>query len=271
MKILQGKLYYKRFQKDLDYIPLIILSILCIIQVIYAVDVYTNYRNSITLNNVIYQDYDPMISLYSSFTLWVGGSHQTLFSHVYYLFPIASAICVILSKNKVSRDNYISVFLKSGLTILIPLLINFLLILAFVPAITPDSIYDVYFGVFSNSFLGGLYYLQPVIYVFTFLLINFLFWGLTGVITSLIYMLTNNKLISGVTCPLILYMIHIVQFYLNGEVLINGKEISPLNYLNPSHSMFTSWKVIIIELIIVLLVVHFLTILLKLKKRLIHK
>ena len=70
---------------------------------------------------------------------------------------------------------YAALFVSGGLAVVTPLLFNFLLTAMFIPAVRPDPSYLTAYGIGPASFLSMLFYAHPFLYVFAYLLIDFLF------------------------------------------------------------------------------------------------
>ena len=118
------------------------------------------------------QRYDGMNPCYEAFTLfnhWIGGEGFSLGSSLYFfVFPILIAIpygwsycgeqksgymsqmIVRTGKQRYLTAKYIATFISGGLTMVVPLITNFMLTALFVPAIKPVPTYDTTYGVFGN-------------------------------------------------------------------------------------------------------------------------
>ncbi len=250
--------------------PIIILMIFNILQVIYSINTFGLYIGGISNTDI---ESNPYYSLFSSFTLWIGGNNTSVFSNVFYLFPFIipfslryKAESVLNIKKYVSE--YSTAFWITGLTISLPLLCNFLIIMLFFPVSYPDSIYDIYYGIFSNSFLGELFYTKPFFYIAIFLALNHIFYGLLGGLCYTLYQLTKRKIFSVCIPPLFPLVIHFGESFQKGVVMENNQELSPMIYLNPACSRHTSWLIITTEYsILFLFTIIFFIITLKLHKK----
>ena len=131
--------------------------------------------------------------------MWMGFDRTNPLAKIFFLiFPLMAVLAYCWSycsdiksgfadkcideigRYRYHLNKYISIFISSGLTNAIALTVNFLTILLFVPAIKPDSVYDIYYGIFSNNFMAETFYNIPLMYVLTFILLNFIFCGLFG-------------------------------------------------------------------------------------------
>lgn len=151
-------------------------------------------------------------------------------------------------------SKYIAVFISSGLTITIPLLLDFLIILLFVPAIYPDSVYDIYYGIFSNNFMADIFYGQPFVYVMMFLLLCFVFCGLFGCLGYSISTLIKSKIVAIVVPTVLMILVEFVKNLIMKNDLIYNIEFSPLLSLCPAKSYTTNWSIIISEIVVLFLI-----------------
>ncbi len=153
------------------------------------------------------QRYDGMNPCYEAFTLfnhWIGGEGFSLGSSLYFfVFPILIAIpygwsycgeqksgymsqmIVRTGKQRYLTAKYIATFISGGLTMVVPLITNFMLTALFVPAIKPVPTYDTTYGVFGNSIFSELYYTHPLVYVLLYLFVDFMFCGALTCLTML--------------------------------------------------------------------------------------
>ncbi len=151
-------------------------------------------------------------------------------------------------------SKYIAVFISSGLTITVPLLLDFLIILLFVPAIFPDSVYDIYYGIFSNNFMADIFYGQPFVYVLIFLLLCFVFCGLFGCLGYSISTLIKSKIIAIVVPTVLMILVEFVKNLIMKNDSIYNIEFSPLSFLCPAKSYTTNWIIIISEIVVLFLI-----------------
>ena len=90
---------------------------------------------------------------------------------------------------------YCAVFLSGGLTMVIPLVFNFLLTAMFVPAVCPDPSYLIWYAVNGASLMSELYYTYPAVYVLLYLAIDFLFCGLIACLSYSISTIYKNRVV----------------------------------------------------------------------------
>lgn len=188
---------------------------------------------------------NPMITSMSLFCRWLGADVTSFEGNLfYYLLPVfavlpygGSLVEEIKSgytKNilhKVSRrtyflSKYIAVFCTGALVIGVPLLLNFTILSFFLPAIPMDSIYP--YGVIGEkSMWADLYFEQPWLYTFLYILLDMIFAGIIAGISTAVAFFTKHK-------PVVLlspfFVLMVIDFADN--LLSSGWELSPMKFLH---------------------------------------
>lgn len=187
------------------------------------------------------------------FNHWIGGEGISSGSvYYFFLFPILVSIPYGWSyceerrsgyiKNMVIRtgkgryflSKYIALFLCGGLVMVIPLLFNFLLTAMFVPAITPDPYYIVNYGILSASFLSMFYYTKPFLYVFLYLLVDFIYGGLIACMCFAFTAFIKNRVVVVLLPFFVLLGFNYICYsliYRSDSVIYT--EFSPMMFLRP--------------------------------------
>lgn len=194
---------------------------------------------------------NPMMATQTLFNCWIGSEAITPGSTYYFsLFPILVSIpygwsyCterqsgyiknVIIRTGKLRYylSKYIALFLSGGLAMVIPLLFNFLLTAMFVPAITPDPYYITSYGIISASFLSELFYTCPFMYIFLYLLVDFVYGGLIACMCFAFAAFVKNKVIV-VLLPffVLLGFNYFCSSFIYTSSTVIYTELSPMNYL----------------------------------------
>ncbi|WP_062105422.1 hypothetical protein [Bacillus niameyensis] len=191
---------------------------------------------------------NPMIEASSLFNHWIGGEGFSLgFTLFFTLLPLIAALPYGWSyfienksgyvKTVVTRcskchyylSKYLATFTAGGLVVLIPLLVNFLLVACFVPAITPSTEYILYYPVLHGSLWSQLFFTHPVIFVILYLILDFIFAGLFATMSLAITFFIKNR-IAVILIPYLLIMIlHYSRTFLTYKFYY---EISPLHFLH---------------------------------------
>ena len=207
---------------------------------------------------------NPHFPIYTVFNLWIGNSHDSFYAKCFFgimpvlaTFPFIWSFCHdIKHKNRIhlKRHQYImhycSCFLASGTIAAFPLAINFLGALLFVPATKPDSIYDIYYGIFSYDFLSLLFYNAPFLYVIIFILMNFMLYGMIGCLGLSISQATKKTAIPLILPVISLYIIELINRFIFQYIRV---EFSPISYLFPANSHKTKLQIVIIELVVLVI------------------
>lgn len=245
-------------------LPCILLCLLSGIQNYLKISEYNEIMGEILKSDL---SVNPCLHIYTSFTMWIGNDTSTVFSTIFFsISPLIAAIpyswslCKIIKSGELTSNNissqyyfnkFVSVFISSGLLIAIPLSMNFIVTSLFVPSVTPDSVYDIYYGIFSNDFGGQLFYTLPYVYILSFILLNFVFYGLFGCIGLYVSIFFKRKIVSIITPAIIIYSIELLKkrFFTNLSI-----EISPISFLCPIKAVSCNHILIITEIAIMLLV-----------------
>lgn len=202
---------------------------------------------------------------YRLYTSWVGGDKINVYISAYiYIFPILAACAYAVTyytdyrdgyiKNIVTRTSrknyligkYIAAFVSSGITVTMPLVINFLVTAALLPSMT------AFLGenyMFPKELMSELFYYHPLSYVLIFFVIYFVYGGAVAcLILAGSYFIKNVFLLS--LFPFVLfYAINIMSVYVNSEYLLS---ISPHKILNIGGS-YTTWLTVVGEAVVFIL------------------
>ena len=203
----------KAFLNKLFLINCMTMAVLSLILAYQSIDNFKS--NAIPIIDEIQSENihsNPMIQSYSIFNLWIGATNENIIKTIlFYVFPLVAAIAYgwssrndreVLSSiekkeyKKYCMSRYFTIFITSGLTLAIPLIVNLLTILFFVPVIYPDSAYDIYFGIFSYHFASDLFYSAPFLHTSIFILFAFVYSGLIGCLSYAFYTVYNNRIIA---------------------------------------------------------------------------
>lgn len=201
----------------------------------------------------------------TSYNYWLGGNYVPIQSYLYFLIlPLIAAlpygnsyICDKKSgfikniytrtqKNNYLISKYISVFLTGAASAALPLLINFFLTALTLPSITPDSAsYNSI--VFSYSKWSDIFYTNPLLFEFLYILIAFVFSGLIATVSLSVSFLVNNRLIV-VFVPMILYV------FLSSVADITGlKDLDLMRIINPTQGYGNTVTVILYVIVLFIL------------------
>lgn len=157
------------------------------------------------------QDKNPEVYAETVFSYWIGGDFFSLGSIVFFfIFPLLAVLAfgwsyreekrVGYSKlliTKSSRKTYylsksIALFVSGGAIFVLPQMINLVMMMCVVPMRLPLVEGSFYYGIF-NGFLAPLFYSHPLVYVFSYLLLDFIFAGLLANLTLVFSEFIKNQ------------------------------------------------------------------------------
>lgn len=224
---------------------LIIACVFALLSAWYKIDSYFYYRK---LNQVLGSSGNPMTEGFSLFNHWIGGESISLgFTLFFTLLPIIAALPYGWSyfienktgyvKTVVTRSSkwqyflskYVATFTAGGLVVLIPLVVNFLVVASFVPAITPTKMYPLYYSVGFGSLWSQLFYTHPVIFVMLYLLLDFIFSGLFATMCLTVSFFIKSRIAVLLIPFFFILILHYSRTFLAYKYY---NEISPLHYLH---------------------------------------
>ncbi|MBY4797891.1 hypothetical protein K6V98_05945 [Collinsella sp. AGMB00827] len=121
----------------------------------------------------------------------------------------------------------IAVFISSGLIVLIPVVINFLLLACFIPAYQPDVYEMIYFGIAEGDLWSETFYTFPQLYVIGYSILPFIMCGCWGLFVSGLGYFIDNRVIL-LTAP---YLVLLFITFVNERIFIalgslNGFQLS---------------------------------------------
>lgn len=179
---------------------------------------------------------NPGLSAISAFNYWLGGEMRAFFPVVYYflLFMVATlpfgwslfsekksgyiANCAVRCKReKYYLSKYMAAFISGAVVSTVPMVMNFLLVLMFVPARTPDIREDLYFHVTSLFVGGALYYSNPVIYVLLYILIALIWTGLWATVCISLALFVKNRFVVQFFPFIFLLVFHFIASVLSSS------------------------------------------------------
>lgn len=207
---------------------------------------YNNYSHSY---NALKSEYNTLLPLFSPFTLWIGGDKIDVLVKIFYITVFLNIVFGVLNDFLNSeKQTYKRIFIKSGLVILFPL-INFICLLFSIPAIKPDSVYDIYYNVHSSDNLCNIFYNYPFIYTLIYFCFFFIFCGLIGGLSYLFIKIFDNKIIAVIIPEFFILCMYFSDKYFFPKYCVNPisifqSQIKFMQYIYP----------IIVEIIIMIFI-----------------
>lgn len=182
---------------------------------IYIIPVSNFIDQALSYNKAMY-------SVPSVFAGWIGNAGYSMQSFLFYmLLPILVTIpfgdsffadnksgyiknvLIRVKKKKYYLSKYIATFISGGLVIVIPLLINLIVSSMFLPSHLPQVISGYPIG--AASMWSKIFYTHPYVYIFSYLLIDFIFSGLIATIALSISLISEYRF-SVVFMPFLIYL-----------------------------------------------------------------
>lgn len=241
--------------------------ILCIINsVIPMIDLFNKVKEHniyvLSLENSEKNE-NVLFSLHSNFSLWFLGIGENKYSSIFFYILLSTTLilCFIFSSenskqkypsntnmSKCYFNTYCKVFFINGFLAVFPLILNFIILSMFVSSIKPDSVYDIFWGIFSDNFFGNIFYNSPFIYLMLFFSLIFAFWGFIGCIEYGLTFIFKNKVISLLLISISLLGIHFIQYHSKSE-----KIFSPLSIFNSYECLYNNYIIIFTELVFLII------------------
>lgn len=155
--------------------------------------------------------YNTLLSLVSAYTAWIPTRIGEFYSGLYYLlWPLLVTIptawilsndskegvleqqCLRIRKASVIRIKLYVSFISGGICSALPLVLNFLGAICFLPLSTPKIYDEIYTAVSMNSLFSGLFYSSPLAYVIVLSILAFMIGGLFSCAVCLFASLTKT-------------------------------------------------------------------------------
>ena len=260
----------KAFQNKLFWVTIIIAGFVAVLSAIYNIQVVQGekayYANVAAQYGV--EAVNPNLPLYSLFNHWICEDFSSLASTMFFmLFPIFAVLGYGWSlffeqksgyiKNVVTRvskrsyflSKYIATFLSGGILVAVPVILNFLLVSMFVPAVKPDIFYDIGWTVGADSMFSEYFYTQPFVYVFLRILVVFLFSGAIATISYTLAFFVRNRF-----AVILLPFLGVIALHF-GQYLIQNlsTELSPIYLLGAAGVRVKMLWAVLLELGVILI------------------
>lgn len=238
-------------------ITLAVSCMFCILSAWYQITAYYEMLDHPFSGN-------PMIQMNSLYNSWIGGEGTSLGCICFfYLMPLLAAfpygwsyaaerksgyvkqLAVRGGRMEYYVSKYIAVFLAGGLVILIPMVMNFLAVAMFIPAVMPDMHFEMYYAVAYGTMWSEYFYTAPLLYDIFYILLNFIFSGLFAVISLACSMVVRSRIAIVLLPYFIILLLHYSRTFLYYKVYL---EISPLHFLQAKCvENNTCWWIVLLE------------------------
>ncbi len=254
------KIEWNRLLRSPSFWGTIVLGI--IISLSQYHDVVLNalkYQDSIFSKNLTYGTLMPN----SVFEQWIGGESHSFWTYTF--FMILPVLCTLpfsaslyidrksgIVENYFVRNHkknyylakYIVTFLASGFTVLLPLVVNLLLTSATLPSLLPEAATGTY-AINGSSMWAELFYTHPYRYIIQYLLLIFVFSGLTACFSLSLGLVLDN-MFTILSFPFIYSLFAYAVFH---DPRTN--KFVPILFLNPAQTgSFISFGAIFMYMVI---------------------
>ena len=155
---------------------------------------------------------NPQNEIQTLFNEWVGQDFSSAGASLFFLMLPLFAACPYAwsylserksgyEKNMLTRTTrqryflakYIAVFLSGAFVVVVPMVVNLMTVAAFVPAVSPDVQYDIYYAMPPTAMASRLFYAHPWGFVAFRLFTAALFGGLlAGSVVALSFFVRNR-------------------------------------------------------------------------------
>lgn len=196
-----NSLFKSEFKRQLTYNPLFWACVaigICIAILAAWIEIQIELNTlEATLQQGNHLSYNTLLSLVSAYTAWIPTRIGDFYSGLYYLlWPLLATIpaawilsndskegvleqqCLRIRKASVIRIKLYVSFISGGICSALPLVLNFLGAICFLPLSTPKIYDEIYTAVPMSSLFSGLFYNSPLAYVITLSVLAFIIGGL---------------------------------------------------------------------------------------------
>lgn len=211
-----NSLFKSEFKRQLTHNPLFWICIAigaCLALLAAWIEIQIEFNTlEATLQQGNHLSYNTLLSVISAYTAWIPTRIGDFYSGLYYLlWPLLATIptawilsndskegvleqqCLRIKKASVIRIKLYVSFISGGICSALPLILNFLVVICFLPLFTPKIYDEIYTAVPMNSLFSGLFYNSPLAYVITLSILAFIIGGLFSCVVSLFASLSKTK------------------------------------------------------------------------------
>ena len=200
---------------------------------------------------------NPHVNAETVFNSWIGGDVGTWSaSTFFFLFPMLAVvpygwsliselksgyiknIFTRMDRRDYLRAKYLAAFLAGGVSVVLPMLMNFLTVACFIPMRMPEASEDMYYGVFGGSLWAEIFYTCPILYVLLYLVLDFVFAGLWATVSLSVAYFVKNKATAIFGPYLFLLFFHFVTSVL--FVWDLRVDVTPINFIRATEITYPS-------------------------------
>ena len=246
----------KAFTTPWFYLSLAVLMLCALMSTVYSIDSYQNIRingfphyfenGKMTVNEYY--------ATWNCYQKWIGSELVSLASTLFFtLLPVCAVLPYASAFHQERKVGYLrvmlpqcgkksyflaktmAVFLTGAAVVILPLVVNFLAVSAFIPATAPQVNYNFYNYVLFGDLWADLFFNQPLLYVALYILLDSLFGGLLGLFAFALSFLIRNRVVILVLPLLFLLGLDYFSTLVAGFWASTPMTISLLDLLRAAH------------------------------------
>ena len=258
----------KAFTTPWFYLSLAVLLLCALMSTVYSIDSYQNilrngfphyFENGKMTVNEYY-------AIWNCYQKWIGSELVSLASTLFFtLLPVCAVLPYASAFHQERKVGYLrvmvpqcgrkpyflaktlAVFLTGAVVVILPLLVNFLAVSAFVPATAPQVNYSFYNYVLFGDLWVDLFFDQPLLYVLLYILLDGLFGGLLALFAFALSFLIPNRVVILVLPLLLLLGLDYLSTMAAGFWSSTPMTISLLDLLRAAHDATARGWVVALE------------------------
>ena len=231
----------KAIKSKFFLLGLALMLLFSVLSGIYMIENRATYNPEVINEHILQADgtykNNPDLPLFGFYNSWVGGEALSLFQTLFYnLLPIGAAIPYAWSYHTERKSGYlksiasrtdkkkyfvakaIAVFTSGVLVVLIPILVNIIMVSAFVPFVEPFAGYTFYNYHYVGEMWIEYYFTNPMLYVALYVLLDTLYGGLYALLSFAVAFYIKN-ILAVLFMP---YLFVAVLGYLENIIITNG-------------------------------------------------
>lgn len=226
-----------------------LLLLFAVLSAAYMIESRADYNPGLVTANAMMDGKfttNPDLPLFGFYNSWVGGEELSLASTLFFsLLPIGAVLPFGWSFYSERKSEYlkniatridkkaylfckaIAVFLSGALVVLIPLLVNILLVSAFVPICDPFVGYTFYNHVFFGGLWVDLFFTNPALYMLLYVLLDTLYGGIFALLSFAFAFYVKNML----AVILLPFLFMLLFGYLEGVIQSGLPQWIPIEFV----------------------------------------
>lgn len=258
----------KAFSNPWFFLSLALLLLCALMSTAYSIDSYQNilrngfphyFENGKMTVNEYY-------ATWNCYQKWIGSELVSLASTLFFtLLPVCAVLPYASAFHQERKAGYLrvvvpqcgrkpyfiaktlAVFLTGAVVVILPLVVNFLAVSAFVPATAPQVNYSFYNYVLFGDLWADLFFDQPLLYVLLYILLDGLFGGLLALFAFALSFLIPNRVVILVLPLLLLLGLDYLSTMAAGFWSSTPMTISLLDLLRAAHDATAKGWVVALE------------------------